>query len=87
MVLYYDLLCYWSNDARVHNYVLSLLLFLLLLLLLFSEQSLEWESFEQFCVWQLLGAEGPDPSLVIPSLADMNNKGKDHHRYLMHMVI
>ena len=45
-------------------------------LLLFTEQSLEWESFEQYCVWQLMGAEGPDPSLVIPSLATMSNKGK-----------
>ena len=45
-----------------------------LLLLLFSEQSLEWESSDQFCVWQLLSVEGPDPSLVIPSRADMNNK-------------
>ena len=76
-------LCNKSNDVQVHNYVLLLLLLLLLSsssLLLFLEQSLEWESFEQFCVWQLLGAEGPDPSLVIPSLANMNNKGKDHHR-------
>jgi len=46
-------------------------------LLLFTEQSLEWESFEQYCVWQLMGAEGPDPSLVIPSLASMSNKGRD----------
>lgn len=39
-------------------------------------ESLQWESFEQFSMWQLLNAEGPDPSLVIPSLADMNSK--DH---------
>ena len=38
--------------------------------------SLELESFEQFCVWQLLSAEGPDPSLVLPSLARMNNQGE-----------
>ena len=67
-------LCNKSNGVQVHIYML------LLLSSLFLEQSLEWESFEQFCVWQLLGAEGPDPSLVIPSLANMNNKGKDHHR-------
>lgn len=41
-----------------------------------SVSSLQWESFEQYWVWQLLNAEGPDPNLVIPALANMNTKGK-----------
>ncbi|XP_064401975.1 integrator complex subunit 3-like isoform X2 [Halichondria panicea] len=34
--------------------------------------STKWDSFEQFCVWQLVCAEGPDPQSVIPALTDLN---------------
>lgn len=35
-------------------------------------KSLQWDSFEQFCLWQLLNAEGPDSSLIIPALANLS---------------
>ena len=40
-----------------------------------SDSSLVLDSFEQFCVWQLLCAEGPDCSLVIPAIASLNTEG------------
>ena len=38
--------------------------------------SLQWDSFEQFCLWQLLSAEGPDCHLVIPALASLSTEGE-----------
>lgn len=38
-------------------------------------ESLHWDSFEQFCVWQLISAESPDCQLVIPALANLNPEG------------
>ena len=38
-------------------------------------ESLHWDSFEQFCVWQLISAESPDCQLVIPALAHLNPEG------------
>ncbi len=40
-----------------------------------SDVSTKWDSFEQFCVWQLVCAEGPDPQSVIPALTDLNPQG------------
>ena len=40
-----------------------------------SDSSLGLDSFEQFCVWQLLCAEGPDCSLVIPAIASLDTEG------------
>ena len=40
-----------------------------------SGSSLQWDSFEQFCVWQLLSAESPEPHLIIPALASLNSEG------------
>lgn len=37
--------------------------------------SLQLDSFEQFCVWQLLCAEGPDCSLVIPAIGKLDTDG------------
>lgn len=42
---------------------------------LVSVASLQWDSFEQFCVWQLLSAEGSDPTHIIPILANLNAQG------------
>ena len=36
----------------------------------------EGEGFEQFCLWQLLSAEGPDCHLVIPALASLSTEGE-----------
>ena len=33
--------------------------------------SLQWESFEQFCLWQLLAAEGCEPHHIVPLLKQM----------------
>jgi len=38
-------------------------------------ESLHWDSFEQFCVWQLMSAESPDCQLVIPALTDLDPEG------------
>uniref|UniRef100_H2ZMT6 SOSS complex subunit A homolog n=1 Tax=Ciona savignyi TaxID=51511 RepID=H2ZMT6_CIOSA len=36
--------------------------------------SLEWESFEQYCVWQLLGAHDITPEVTLPLLQKLNSK-------------
>ena len=68
-----------------HTHSLSVSLFLPLLLLvkllshtilLLAESSLGLDSFEQFCVWQLLCAEGPDSSLVIPAIGKFDTQGR-----------
>ena len=38
--------------------------------------SLQWDSFEQFCVWQLLSAEGPDVQTIIIILEKLSLEGK-----------
>ena len=40
-----------------------------------AASSLLLDSFEQFCVWQLLCAEGPDCSLVIPAIGKLDTDG------------
>ena len=40
-----------------------------------TAESLHWDSFEQFCVWQLMSAESPDCQLVIPALTDLDPEG------------
>ena len=45
--------------------------------------SLQWDSFEQFCVWQLLSAEGSDPAHIIPILANLNAQGENGCRVLV----
>lgn len=43
---------------------------------LFQVSSLQWDSFEQFCVWQLLSAEGPDIQNIIIILEKLSLEGK-----------
>lgn len=57
-----------SHEAPKHNFIQ--------LFISPSDASIKWDSFEQFCVWQLLCAEGPDPQSVIPALTDLNPEGQ-----------
>jgi integrator complex subunit 3 len=47
--------------------------------------SLQLDSFEQFCVWQLLCAEGPDCSLVIPAIGQLDPQ--EHHEALSGAIL
>ncbi|CAI8028680.1 Integrator complex subunit 3 [Geodia barretti] len=49
------------------------------------ESSLGLDSFEQFCVWQLLCAEGPDASLVIPAIGKFD--AQEHHEALSGAIL
>ena len=42
------------------------------MLLLFVVSSLQWDSFEQFSLWQLLCAESADTHHIIPHLRHIN---------------
>ena len=47
----------------------------LLVCLFCVEASLEWDTFEQYCVWQMLTAEGPDPLSATPLLNHISATG------------
>lgn len=47
-----------------------------MLFLFVLDASLEWESFEQFCLWQLISAQNIPIEFILPILPKLEFSGK-----------